>query len=396
MTNLKKMIAACAACMAVLVTGCNKSGEEVEKLQLTISLENLTSTSVDMTVTPNTDGTYYYDVLGKSAYDNMMSEGTQTFIDNEIQRREEAYSLSREEVLAKLLSSGASTFSFKSLSAATDYYAVAFGVNSDGTVSTEVVLNEFNTPAVAPSDNELEITIKSVYDDGADYTVTPSDKEATYLVDIWSKSIVDELGDGETMRYFIEYNSFMIPMLSCRDVFDYTNEQTWQPNREYYVIAFGYADGEPTTKLYKKEFKTTGGDPANCAFTFKVDNIKTDNAVVTVTPSDKKVVYIWNVFDMKRFNGFKQTYKTDEETLAYILDGYIKETMESEGIKLQQAVESLGRWSGYADLDGQGSDQEKIFGLSGGEEYIVWSVAVDDKGKPLGKFYTTKFTTPTE
>lgn len=136
-------------------------------------------------------------------------------------------------------------------------------MKEDGAVSTELTLKEFSTPAVNPSGNVLDITIGTIANNGADYKVVPSVMEDPYLVDAWPKSLVDELGDGETMRYFIEYNAFLIPTMTARGIFEYENEAVLQPGRDYYVIAFGYSDGEPTTKLYKKEFRTIGGDPEN-------------------------------------------------------------------------------------------------------------------------------------
>lgn len=403
MRTLKKFGAclALAAIASAAFSSCEKSNngpeEPAEPVTLEISLENLTATGVDMTVTPSVeDSTFYFDILGKDAYNQLEAEGLQTFFDNEVQARQEAYELSRSEVITKMLTKGVSSHSYTKLTSATDYYAIAFAVTEDGKVSSSFALKDFNTEAVHPSENVLDITVSNIAADGADYSVKASNQEDTYLVDIWLKDLVDELGDGETMRYFIEYNSYMIPMLTASGDFSLENEQVCQPGREYYVIAFGYADGEPTTKLFKKEFKTVGGDPAACTFKYDYSNLTSTKVKIKVTPSDKQVVYIWNVQDMKTFNTYKNTCKTDEATLEYILNGGIEQTMESEMVKRQQAVEGLGRWSGYTTSDPEGYDEETISGLTGGEEYIVWAVAVDVNGKPQGKFYTDKFTTPAE
>lgn len=374
-----------------------KPDEESKPLVLEITLEDLTATGVEMTVTPSdADGTFSFDILGKEAFDYLQSEGLQKFFDSEVQARQEEYELSREEVIEKMLVSGVSKHSYTKLSPSTDYYAVAFAVSAEGKTAETFVQKDFSTEAVSPSSNVLDITVSNIAADGADYAVKASNQEDSYVVDIWLKDLVDELGDGETMKYFIEYNSYMIGMLSATGDFSLENEHICQPGREYYVIAFGYADGEPTTRLYKKEFKTIGGDPANCSFKYSYSNLTSTGVTVKVTPSDKQVVYIWNVQDMTTFNEYKKTCGTDEATLEYILDGGIGQTMENEMVKRQQAVESLGRWSGYTTSDPEGYDEERISGLPSGEEFIVWAVAVDVNGKPQGKFYTDKFTTPAE
>lgn len=395
-TRFFAAVALSASVFAAYSCDKNEDPAEPEGLTFTLRLDGTTPTSTDLTVTPSdASATYYYDLLGKEAYDHLTSEGAQVYFDGELKLREEAYKdeLTRDEILAKMLSTGEAMFSFTKLVASTDYYAVAFGVNSEGKVTTEVAWNGFTTPAVNPSHNGLTITVSNIANDGADYEVTPTNDD-TYVCDIWPKSLVDELGDGETMRYFIEYNSFYIPMMTVSGKTKVENENVNQPGREYYVIAFGYEDGEPTTQLFKKEFKTIGGDPAKCSFTFSTSNVTAEKATVKVVPSDKQVVYIWNVLDMPKYNEFKKEQGSDTATLEYILNGGIEEQMEFDMCKRQQAVEALGRWSGFTTSDEDGADTEGISGLAPSTEYIVWAVAVDAKGKPEGQFYTSKFTTP--
>lgn len=401
---------ALAAAMTVAFPSCQKATEpgkeeETKKdddnkkddsktLVLEIALENISSTGVEMTVTPSIeDETFYFDILGNEAFALLQSKGVQNYFDGEVAVRQTAYELTKEETIAKMLTKGLSGHIYTKLTPDTEYHAVAFAVSAEGKTADTFVQKDFKTDIVYPSSNILDITVSNIAADGADYAVKASNED-TYLVDIWLKDLVDELGDEETMKYFIEYNSYMIPMLSVNGDFALENEQVCQPGREYYVIAFGYADGEPTTKLYKKEFKTVGGDPANCTFKFAYSDLESDKVTIRVTPSDKQVVYIWNVLDMTTFNEYKKTCGTDEATLEYILNGGIEETMTAEMVKRQQAVESLGRWSGYTTSDPEGYDEELISGLPSGEEFIVWAVTVDVNGKTLGKFYTDKFTTP--
>lgn len=396
---------ALAATMTAAFTSCEKNekpgqgenGDDTKPLTLEITLEDITSSGVDMTVTPSDDDkTFYFDILGKEAFELFKSDGTQKYFDTEVRIRQEAYELTKEETIANMLSKGFSGLTYTKLSPATEYYAVAFAVSAEGKTAETFVQKSFSTEAVKPTSNVLDITVSNIADDGTDYSVKASDADAPYLVDIWLKDLVDELGDEETMKYFIEYNYYLINMLTATGDFTLENEHVCQPGREYYVIAFGYSDGEPTTQLYKKEFKTVGGDPASCTFSFSFSEITSTSAKIKVTPSDKKVVYIWNVQDMTTFNKYKQTYGTDEATLEYILNGGIEQIMEIDMVKRQQAVESLGRWSGYTTSDPEGYDEETVSELPAGEEFIVWAVAVDVNGNPQGKFYTQKFTTPKE
>ena len=396
-TKLFAVLTAGAALTLVLGSCNHPKTEDEAKVVVELAVTDITSTFAHVEATPSDlEATYYFDVVKKPGFDEIKSKGAQAFIDAEVERRMEAYSLSRTEVLEKLLSKGVDSHDFTTLEVLTDYYALAFGVNAEGQVTGELAYKAFTTLPVAPSANQLGITVTNIYDDGADYKVVPTVEADTYAVDIWSKPLVDELGDSETIKYFIEYNSFMMFNLTTSGTFEFVNEvdgKVWQPGREYYVVAFGYADGEPTTTLFKQEFKTVGGDPAACTFEFTVSDITANSAKVKIVPSDKKVVYLWNVLDMTRFNQFKETAGTDEATLEYILNGYIEEDMTNNAVKRQQAVEELGRWSGFTSSDEEGADQENFNDLPSGEEFIAWAVAVDANGKPEGKFFTTKFKT---
>ena len=387
----------CAALAVALLPSCDKKSPEAPELSFEIDLSNLQPTGVDLKVVPTLDdATYYYDVLSEEAMEFVLEAGLQTYFDGEVEGRMEAYSLTREEVLAKLLSKGEVSYSFTKLVSLSDYHAVAFGVSAEGEVTTELFHEDFSTPAVSPSDNVLDISVSNIEADGADYSVKASNQNDPYVVDIWSKSLVDELGDRGTMDYFIEYNSFMLPMLTCTGDFTLQNEQVCQPGRDYYVIAFGCSDGEPTTKLYKKEFKTVGGDPAKCSFKFTYPEQTPERVKIRVTPSDKKVVYIWNVADIPTFNTLKDNKGSEQAAFEALLEDNISTEMENQGIKRQQAVESLGRWSGYTTSDAEGYDEENIYGLTAGAGYIAWAVAVDADGKPEGAFYSDQFTTPKE
>lgn len=396
-----KLVTSLAAFTGVLaLNSCNKT-EEIPTpatLSLNISVTEVTTNSAHVEITPSNDeSTYYFDLLSRENYNNVLEAGVQAFLDAEIDRRVEASGASREEAFARIASKGPDTYDFTNLQPAKDYVVIAFGVHSSLQVCTDLFDEAFSTEIAAPSDNVLEITVDKVYDDGVDYTVNPSNED-TYLVDVWPVSLVDELGDFGTIEYYMDYNGFMLDYMATSGEYVYSNERVWQPGRDYYVIAFGYADGEATTRLFKKEFRTEGGDPAKCTFTFDVTDIRTDRAEVKVVPSDKQVVYIWDVLDVKTFDKYTEEQGSILAAHKYVLEGLIEQTMGNEFTKRQLAVEMLGRWSGYtaSDDDPEGADIETIFDLEAGTEYIVWAVPVDADGKPETDFASVRFTTAAE
>lgn len=390
-----RLLAAAAFTGVLALSSCTEQNDTPTPtdMNLHIKVTDITATSAHVEVEPTNDiWNYYFDVIRGEFLEVLTKETAQQFLDDEIDKRVENSGLSREDAFATMASKGADSHDFSNLNPNTEYAALAFGVDEELKINTRVFIKEFTTEFVPLSDNEFTITIDNRYNDGVDYTVTPTVEEDSYQVDIWPKSLVDELGDMGTINYYMDYNSFMLEWNAATGEFIYDNESICQPGRDYYVIAFGYADGEATTKLFKKEFRTIGGDPAKCTFTFEVSEIQSDRAVAKVVPSDKQVVYIWDVIDVATFEKYSKEKGSEQAAHEYILNGLIEQEM-GEDTKRQFAVESLGRWSGYTSSDEEGADTETIFDLSPATEYIVWAVPVDATGKPEANFMSTKFKT---
>ena len=86
-----------------------------------MAVTDITSTFAHVEATPSDlEATYYFDVVKKPGFDEIKSKGAQAFIDAEVERRMEAYSLSRTEVLEKLLSKGVDSHDFTTLEVLTD------------------------------------------------------------------------------------------------------------------------------------------------------------------------------------------------------------------------------------------------------------------------------------
>ncbi len=395
MSKVFKSLAAIvfAAFAAATLSACDKTDDPTPTpLTFTVAKSDLISTGVTIEITPSdATASYYFDVLATDIYNNVKEAGFQTFFNSEIERRMAAMSASREEALAKMLSKGVDNFTYKSLTAQTDYYIVVFGADAAGNIVGEPYAEPFSTPAVDPSKNELTISVSNVATDGADYAVKASVADDMYFADIWSKSLVDELGDEAFMNYCIEYNGFYMDVLSTSGDFELANEHVCQPGRDYYVVAFGYNKGFPTTKLFKKEFTTVGGDPKSCTFKYDFSEYTSSSVKIKVTPSDKKTVYIWNVTATYRIDELMAGGKTKSEAFSYVLNYLIDASVKADGLYRQQVVETMGRWSGFTTSDPEGYDVEKISGLDPGS-YYVWAVCVDALGNPLGDFAYEQFT----
>ena len=85
---------------------------------------------------------------------------------------------------------------------------------------------------------------------------------------------------------------------------------TLVPGTDYYVLAFGYADGAAATELTKHKFTTDPeGDPTANTFAFDISGVTARSASIQVEPSDKSVRYIWDIVidaEYKKYGGTRR------------------------------------------------------------------------------------------
>ena len=271
---MKKLLNLMLVVLAVCGIACtpNNEGNGGENngpkpaLTFTIQLSNITSSSVYMAVTPsnNTD-TYFFDVVPQyvmAHYDTPEAFATD-YVSQLISLYEE-YDL----VFADALSKGADAWQYEqgNLEINTEYYAIAFGVTPEGTITTKVTMESFKTleptPA-APSDNVLTVDVSQITATGALISVETTNND-TYYFDVIEKSAIDEY--GSPLDFALEY---IVRVKNTYEAYGYTLADALSsgpdsylydylsPNCEYCAIAFGVtADCCINTSVVTVPFKT--------------------------------------------------------------------------------------------------------------------------------------------
>jgi len=85
---------------------------------------------------------------------------------------------------------------------------------------------------------------------------------------------------------------------------DFGGELAMMPGAEYYLVAFGYDGASATTGVTKAKFTAGAGpDAAGTGFTFKVEDITSGGATVTVETTKEPVTYIWDVISDASYDG---------------------------------------------------------------------------------------------
>ena len=150
MKRIFKFAILCATTLAMVACGGgedNPAGSddgtqtpEPEVDALKIEVLDITAVSARVSVSPkDKKSKYYFDILRAEYYREYNEQfGFQRFIDNTINSLIKANSLTKEEVLSRILSAGDDSYGFTNLSADTEYYAVAMGVDDSGLISTSI------------------------------------------------------------------------------------------------------------------------------------------------------------------------------------------------------------------------------------------------------------------
>lgn len=136
---------------------------------------------------------------------------------------------------------------------ATDYFGLALCLDTTGKLASEVAVEQFKTGIVEPSDNVITINISNISSTGADWAVTVTDEEDTYLFFVdesanWSgktdKDIMDEVSAIAPTMYYGRYGNSNGQIVDLK------------PGTEHIAFAFGCVAGKITTGLTKVYFNT--------------------------------------------------------------------------------------------------------------------------------------------
>lgn len=194
--------------------------KQVAKDEFAITVNDVTKTSASITFTPK-DNTmkYYYSVVTEDERQQMIErygslrEGELEFI--KYNASSSGFGLS--EWLGYVLIQGPTTKGTRdilqaNLTPGTKYYAFCFGLNADGTFTTEAYEKEFTTEAVQPSDNVITCEVVKTYSDGCDVKVTTTNNDPyivnTQKADLWEKRLAQFKGDKKAAARDILKDSY--------------------------------------------------------------------------------------------------------------------------------------------------------------------------------------------
>ena len=268
--------------------GNGNGGGNNDQPEFVIEISGITTSGVTVAVTPASDDTYYFDVVEKAYYDSYSDKSLfltdyvaeiKAYID---ELNGYGYGIS----FADFVSSGYDIYDFEGLlDANTEYVAVAFGLSTDGVVTTTPTVKEFKTLGDGgntgggsdnSSNNTFSISVTDISSTSANVTVTPSNND-TYYFDVVDKEFYDSYSNKADIatdyvaylkEIVAEYTSYGYD-ISLSDLLSsgsdtYYFDGNLDPNTDYYAVAFGVsANGTVTTDVTAKAFTTTGSTGGN-------------------------------------------------------------------------------------------------------------------------------------
>lgn len=306
---------------ALLAGACSKdSGGEIPPPQpFVIEVSDQTTWTADVTWTPrDSEATYIAMVVEKEAFDEYGSDEGYIASDLEYFRLLAEYTETDfAGVLANYMVSGPGTERVKGLEQNTDYYAYAYGIEADGTVTTPLVKTLFRTATVEPVTCTFEFAATQVTSTSARLYATPDNKECTYFWDCVSREDWDAFGGDEgavaanidLIRRAVEiyqmagYDKTFADFLTSG--MSYSDLDELKADTEYVVFAFGLdPSGTATTALEKQTFRTEPVAPSSLSFTTEILSLTFNGARIAFTPSNGSETYFTDCIDHATYAGF--------------------------------------------------------------------------------------------
>jgi hypothetical protein len=343
--------------------------EELKEVEFDIDVE-INGPNASYDITPqNWDGYYYLTVYEEGdymyrttpaddAYSKLISN---VWLDMMAELMASGYA--PDQIIGLMCLQGHEEYS-ELLKGDTNYAMVIYAVDMvDGMpqVVSKPQIKNFTTEAIGASDMTLDIKVENKYVRVADIIITPSINDP-YTVAIVATNEVPNKSNEE----IIEWCNKSFDMESYQgEIFSHIN--SFKPDTEYTVLAYGYYGGVVTTDLFRHDFKT---DPES----------ECENSVVRVDFNGPYSLAELEAYDPDRFYNYGMF-----ETMGwYAMWAEIFTETPTQDlfycIYSAQEVAVYGEQAILDDLVAYGCDTTQILTGENGTLYVMCAVCMDYRG----------------
>lgn len=326
---------------------------------------------MDITVTPDHEGVYYYwNLMDRATYDEYASvhgdepvKVFQAFVDWDIQDLLDYQDItSRAEYFEWYSDMNLVNSQFECL-AQTEYIVFACKWDEDCRFAGEGSYIWYTSGDVAPSDNVITVTVGDDVDQSSFFVDVKTTNNDPYVMLAEPSRFMEGMDEDQIYAHLMEdYGTW--GLLSYVFEGDVAGRMTGlEPDTEYTMVVFGYKAGKQTTPMQKFTVRTASAGPAeDCRFDFVLNEAGSNTLDIIVTPTDAAHFYYWYVYT--------------PDTTAEDVKNDIRDLIDSA------YYGDLGEFS-YYELS-QGKSDGKISFLAPETAYRVAAVVMDpDTGEFL-------------
>ena len=275
---------------------------------------------------------------------------------------------SAEQAVAEITLVG-STYQDFELNGETEYYAFACAVSNSGERLSDVVITEFKTGPVEPSDNVLTVTADNVNTDRITYSVHTTNMDQ-YAAIVLPAADVEGKTDKEIVAMYNSFSNY----IGYLHFGDYPGTVlVSEEDADYYILAFGFEYGMLTTAVERVKVHTLTSDPdAIPEFSISIDKVTNYRikGSIDVNPGTSLYYVDW-CYAGDSAEGLKQLVR--ETAQWYVDSGYYG--------SLAACMKVIGS---------KGSKSFEYTGLTPNEGYQIFAIGIDER---TGEFNTEVFFT---
>lgn len=285
--------------------------------EITVTEEN---SIMDVTVTPDHDGVYYYwNLMDRETYDSYASlhgddpkEVFQAYVNWDIQDLiDYEYLTARSEYFDWYSDINEVNSQFECM-ALTEYIVFACKWDENCNFTGEPAFVWHTSADVLPSSNVISVTVGEDVDQSSFFVDVKTTNNDPYVMIAVPSKFMAGMNEEQIYAHLLEdYGAFGLSYYVFEG--DVAGRMTGlQPDTEYTMAVFGFKAGKKTTAMQTFTIRTLpAGDPKECTFDFTLEKAESNELSITVTPSDAAHFYYWYVYT---------TDTTADEVKADIID----------------------------------------------------------------------------
>lgn len=275
-------------------SGAGEDLDAISKMNFDITYQ-IDGPHVEMRVKPEFDYVRYYIAYSKKSEVDQYQDRIQAvikanvekYLSGEINALVNYGGYTFEDALDLYATPGERTVSM-SLNGESDYVGWCCAISNEAKVISDVVMKEFRTGSIPPSDNKLEVSLLDINCDRVSYSVQTSNEDQWASL-VLPASEIEGLSDEQLLELFN----------SSEDVTLYLHFEPWEgtvkgleADRDYVILTFGYSWGFNTTSFIKTPIRTLSYESSpSLDFSLEVRKVTNFRASCHIVPQEKTLLY---------------------------------------------------------------------------------------------------------